>query len=952
MKQLGSMAVLVLCVAEFVRAGPVVAEGDLWRYYKGTSYPPAQSGIAWTQTNYNDTGWGPLSPTPFGYEDSDDATVLSDMRSNYPSLFIRTTFQIANTAAVTHLTLAADYDDGFVAHLNGTEVWRQNMTNGAISQTTRALTSHEASRSTDELGNEKEFFEIPAGVLVNGTNVLAVSGHNSSISSSDFTLGIELYTNINLVRGPFVQLPSPGAVAIVWRTDALTGSQLDWGPDTNYTGGSVFSTNPVRHHLAMLTNLAPGSTNFYRLRCGGVTLDEGASFRAPCAGGQAFRFGVIGDFGDYDDAAHTQVATRVNALGLDLLLTVGDNVYDYGQAGGYDPAIFRPYAPTLRRAAMMPAIGNHDERLGNIVWFTNNFVLPGNGPAGHLESVYSYDYGDVHFVAIDSNPVDDGETNVILEIVTWFTNDLATATSFWKVVYFHHPPFTSESGHGEETGMQEHFVPHFEHYGVQLVLQGHNHHYERINPIRGVSYFVSGGGGNNLYGFVTNPPAYSAFRYNATNSYMVVEAEGKRMDLRAFDVNGNQIDRRVMDYGSPFVTEGELDSPAWGRATNGLVIHAAIRSNILYLATQDAGEGGDNFLLLAESPSSNRAAPWSKSGAVMQWSAFLADENDNGFSSWFGPGEEILDDPAVYSVMTPGTNNNAPVHNGVLEGHLNLLGHFGHFPTQLLVCAAPYGNLDGTTNFPSSQCPVNNGDGDITANEFLVLPARSLALDLPAVSAAPALATNEAGMMVLLTGGGAAPSGYPLSLLWQQTGGAAGMIGNPAASNTTFLLTNSIATNVTVTLQLTANDTRFDTTTNITLVFTPPLDTDGDGLTDQEETTGLDNLLTSFNPAGQLSTPTDADSDDDGVVDGHEAAAGTSPTNAASYLAIRTTSILPSGVVITWPSTSNRMYSVLGTTNLLNPPFVLRSNLTATPAQNTFTTPAAPARFLRIRVEP
>lgn len=334
----------------------------------------------------------------------------------------------------------------------------------------------------------------------------------------------------------------------------------------------------------------------------------------------------------------------------------------------------------------------------------------------------------------------------------------------------------------------------------------------------------------------------------------------------------------------------------------------------------------------------------------MQWSAFLADENDNGFTSWFGPNEEVLNDWATYGAMTPGTNNNAPFNNGVLEGVLNLNTHFGHFPTQLLVCAAPYGNLNGTTNYPTSQCPANNGDGDITPDEFLALAARAIALDLPTVAASVATITNEAGIPVALTGGGTAPSGFALALAWQQLNGPSGFFGNSTTGNTTFLLATNIATNIT--LRLTANDTRFDTTTNITLVFTTPLDGDGDGLSDQEETTGLDNLFTPYNPAGQITLPNDADTDTDGVPDGSESVAGTDPQDPASFLAVQSTTLTPSGLVITWPSVTNHLYSVLATTNLNSAPFILRTNLPATPTLNVITTPPTPGQFLHLRVTP
>lgn len=110
--------------------------------------------------------------------------------------------------------------------------------------------------------------------------MLAVSGHNISTNSSDFFLIIELTTNINLVRGPILQMPNQGRVTVLWRTDAATDSVVEYGADTNYSGG-VVSNTLVRQHEVDLPVFAPGTTVFYcHIRSGGVPL-AASHFRAP-----------------------------------------------------------------------------------------------------------------------------------------------------------------------------------------------------------------------------------------------------------------------------------------------------------------------------------------------------------------------------------------------------------------------------------------------------------------------------------------------------------------------------------------------------------------------------------------------------------------------------------------------------------------------------------------------
>ncbi|HEY8240918.1 MAG TPA: hypothetical protein VIH35_05695, partial [Kiritimatiellia bacterium] len=369
--------VLVLVLAPgAARAGRIIAEGDAWRYYKGRSTPSN----TWNEVGFGDSIWGGPAPSGFGYGDGDDGTFFNDMENDFGSVYLRRTFVITSTATVTHLTLAADYDDGFVAYINGTEVARVNLPGGTVTHTTLATNGHECSRSDDGTSNAKEYFTLSKAALVNGTNVLAVSGHNSSEGSSDFSLIVELYTNVTLVRGPFLQLPGTNGVQVTWLTDALTDSVVEYGTDTNYAGGVVSNGALTRSHAIAIGGLLPGTGYYYRIHSGGVALGMGGPFRAPAATNQAFRFGIIGDFG-YSGPGTTSIAARVNATNIDFLTTVGDNIYLYGQAGDYDAYWFTPYAETLRRSPLMPAIGNHDINLGNDIWYVGNFDLPTNGPA-------------------------------------------------------------------------------------------------------------------------------------------------------------------------------------------------------------------------------------------------------------------------------------------------------------------------------------------------------------------------------------------------------------------------------------------------------------------------------------------------------------------------------------------------------------------------------------------
>lgn len=176
-----SLLALVL-VHSSVYSMTIIAPGDTWRFFRGTA-PPSEPADAWKEPDFNDSDWE-TGPSGFGYGDNDDATELVDMRYNYVTVYIRKEFSVSlsslDPCAVVELVI--DYDDGFIAYLNGgDEIKRRHMPDGPATYETTA-SSHEAGTpETIPLGT--------VGALLNdGNNVLAIEGHNTSYGSSDFSL--------------------------------------------------------------------------------------------------------------------------------------------------------------------------------------------------------------------------------------------------------------------------------------------------------------------------------------------------------------------------------------------------------------------------------------------------------------------------------------------------------------------------------------------------------------------------------------------------------------------------------------------------------------------------------------------------------------------------------------------------------------------------------------------
>ena len=157
----------------------VIQEGDTWRYFRGTSFP----GATWNAWVFDDSGWL-VGDTGIGYGDGDDNTVLNDMRGSYITVYMRRQFTIADASTVAVLEFIVDYDDGFVAFINGVEVARRGVPVNQDENTT--ATNHES--------GQVEFIDISGFIdlLVTGANVIAIEVHNYTLNSSDLSMIPEL----------------------------------------------------------------------------------------------------------------------------------------------------------------------------------------------------------------------------------------------------------------------------------------------------------------------------------------------------------------------------------------------------------------------------------------------------------------------------------------------------------------------------------------------------------------------------------------------------------------------------------------------------------------------------------------------------------------------------------------------------------------------------------------
>jgi len=186
--------------------------------------------------------------------------------------------------------------------------------------------------------------------------------------------------------------------------------------------------------------------------------------------------GDAGDSGDRLDATADAMARLDPADPFDALLLLGDNVYPDGDPAELDTTVFEPFSAVLDSGAELLAIlGNHDADYGEA-------QMEALGMPGRWWSVRR---GDVLIVGLDSTRWDDPDQRA------WLEDTLRHSTATWKIVAVHHPPY-SAGYQGSSIEVRDTFVPLFEEYGVQLVLSGHDHDYQRSEEINGVTYVVTG----------------------------------------------------------------------------------------------------------------------------------------------------------------------------------------------------------------------------------------------------------------------------------------------------------------------------------------------------------------------------------------------------------------------------------------------------------------------------
>lgn len=325
-----------------------------------------------------------------------------------------------------------------------------------------------------------------------------------------------------VIRGPYLQIGNQTSITIRWRSSASEGSRVEIGTSFGtYTFTSVTIATAVTEHIINVPGLAADTKYFYRIgkdAANMVAADVKMFFRTapPANTTRIIRIAAFGDCGRnssaYQDQNLTNYQSYLTTNGIDApdaWILMGDNAYNAGTDLEYTTNFFGIYGSNiLKNHKLYPAPGNHDygnnpvNKPSRVMPYFTNFSTPQLGQCGGVASnkpnYYSFDIGNVHFLSLDSWGTETSDANKDMgfngtsALKTWINNDLTANTKKWVIAYWHHPPYTKSSHDSDNGGggdpelplIRQNFITYLEARGVDMIIGGHSHAYERSKLIR------------------------------------------------------------------------------------------------------------------------------------------------------------------------------------------------------------------------------------------------------------------------------------------------------------------------------------------------------------------------------------------------------------------------------------------------------------------------------------
>ncbi len=362
--------------------------------------------------------------------------------------------------------------------------------------------------------------------------IIATASFAQNTAPSQSKGGSPFENKPRLIRGPYLQSATDTSVVIRWRTDGLTRSRVRYGAMVSNLDKNVDDVKLATEHEIKISGLTPATKYFYSIGTLQDTLqtgDDNYFSTLPEPGQEGFyRIGVFGDCGSL---SVNQIKVRDEFLkymgknDLNAWILLGDNAYNDGTDMEYQAKFFNIYKDVLlKKYPLFPSPGNHDyhdvdftaayAQDNHTTPYYQVFSMPVDGESGGVpsgtKSFYSFDIGNIHFLSLDSYGREENKYflyDTLGPQMQWVKKDLAANKKEWVVVYTHFPPYSMTSHNSDtESGlyyMRENVIPILERFGVDLVVCGHSHGYERSRLMNG------------YYGKEAD---FDSTRYNMSNS--------------------------------------------------------------------------------------------------------------------------------------------------------------------------------------------------------------------------------------------------------------------------------------------------------------------------------------------------------------------------------------------------------------------------------------------------
>ncbi len=351
---------------------------------------------------------------------------------------------------------------------------------------------------------------------------------------------------------PYLQNVRPDRASICWTSSEPEGLVISCAGGESQPYPPLVRTTeitlPQRDRLflneAVAHGLTPDAEYAYALTS---NPSERFRFRTPSA--RSIRVIVFGDSGSGSEAQLRLVPWMLTEA-PDLALHTGDLAYPIGTQDAYRSFYFAPYRDLMPSVPFYPCPGNHDYADDRADTYRAFMRVPEDSvPADGAGLYYSFDWGQAHFVSLDTNEPLWAAVSSSGRMLAWLDEDLKGSQACWKIVFFHHTPYATGNHEGETTAelVQRFVVPILERRGVRLVFAGHEHNYQRSHPLRGGAvdreggaiFVTTGGGGGGLY---PAPPSPLQAVGHSEHHFVSVQIEGDRIQVRAIGLDGRQLD--------------------------------------------------------------------------------------------------------------------------------------------------------------------------------------------------------------------------------------------------------------------------------------------------------------------------------------------------------------------------------------------------------------------------